>query len=636
MKSEISRRKFLKGSLAGAVGLAGLGMVPALAEETGTFADTIAWDGEYDVVVVGFGGSGANACYAAAKEGANVLAVDVAPLGHEGGNFRLAGQGFLEYTDYDSAYSYTKGLFGGFDVDEEMMKVWCENVIRTRSILGDMGADVSKFVDCEVFGYHPEFPFAGADNRYEYLMHYGKSDAYLWRFIRNCCAALSDKIDLWLSTPAKRLIQAADTKTILGVQVEHEGKLLNIRAKNGVVLCSGGFESNPDMTKQYLGIQKGVSMATPYNKGDGVKMAQEVGADMVHMWAYDGVTGPYGSAIPVINEDELVTTNSMFNNTVMKSGAVMAITKGGTRFVNETATSRHGKLGWGGGFYNARWAEESFIICDSAKFEEIKANGCLDAYLDRFVSGDTVEALAANIGVDAAALQATIDDFATFIDMGKDYLAGRDVATMGKFGVGPYYALEIEPGFHATRGGPRKNAKMEILDTDGNPIPHLYGAGELGSFYAHLREAAAGLTECIIFGQIAGRNAAAPKDALPLYDGGKMVASNIIYTIGSSKSDLVAEELVVETDEDEYVGVSDKGMGGVIGVKIRVKDGKLTSVEVVKQTETEQIAGPAFESLVQQALEKNSCELDAVSGATVTSNAFMEALRDAMTKAKML
>ena len=631
MAKNTTRRSFLKNSMLTAAGLAGMSMLGTASAEqkTGTYADTIAWDGEYDVVVIGFGGAGANAAYAAAKEGATVLAVDAAPEGQDGGNFRLAGQMFLEFTDFDSAYKYTKKQFGGYDVDDALLRAWCEGVTNTGNILESMGADRSLFTNAEEFGLHAEYDFEGIEHRQEYAMHNARGDAYMWRFIKDCCKKMNDRIDLWLSSPAKHLIQAPDTKTVLGVQIEHDSKLLNIRALRGVVLCPGGFENNRDMMQQYLAIQNGVNMATPYNKGDGIKMALEVGADMWHMWAYDGVMGPWGSAVPVIDEDKLVTTNVMFKATPMKSGAVMAVTKGGERFLNEMVVAKHGKLGWGGSFYNARWAEKSYVICDKKKYDEVVADGCLADYMDHFVSGDTLAELAGKLDIDAAKLEKTVEDFGKFIDLGEDFLTGRNVETMEKFGAGPYYGLEILPGFHATRGGPRKNEKMEILNPQGEPIPHLYGAGECGSFYAHLREGGGGTTECIIFGQVAGRNAASVKEALPAYAGEK-VESNLVYTIGSTPSALADTQAEAATAENEFIGTSENGMGGMIQVKITVDGDKMTKIDVIKETETPAIASPAFEKLIAQALETQAAELDAVSGATVTSNAFGQALDNAM------
>mgnify|MGYP000105086867 CR=1 FL=1 len=97
-----SRRRFLQGAGIGAasLGLVGLaacapqGAGTAGAQEGGsyTFADTVAWNAEYDVVVVGFGGSGGVGAVYAADAGARVLICDKAPDGEEGGNTRFAAQ----------------------------------------------------------------------------------------------------------------------------------------------------------------------------------------------------------------------------------------------------------------------------------------------------------------------------------------------------------------------------------------------------------------------------------------------------------------------------------------------------------------------------------------------------------------
>ena len=70
-----------------------------------TYADTIAWDGEYDVVVVGFGGAGSVASITAADVGASVLLTEKAPEGHEGGNTRYCGQVIVYGEDYEDRKS---------------------------------------------------------------------------------------------------------------------------------------------------------------------------------------------------------------------------------------------------------------------------------------------------------------------------------------------------------------------------------------------------------------------------------------------------------------------------------------------------------------------------------------------------
>ena len=84
-----------------------------------------------------------------------------------------------------------------------------------------------------------------------------------------------------------------------------------------------------------------------------------------------------------------------------------------------------------------------------------------------------------------------------------------------------------------------------------------------------------------------------------------------------------------------FVGASDKGMGGTIRLQITVEKGKMTAIKVIKHSETAGIGPQAMEKLTAQALQKQSANLDVVSGATMTSDAFKEALSKAMKKAKL-
>lgn len=74
---------------------------------------------------------------------------------------------------------------------------------------------------------------------------------------------------------------------------------------------------------------------------------------------------------------------------------------------------------------------------------------------------------------------------------------------------GPFYAVPLYPGGPNTQGGPRRNAKAQVLRPDGTPIPRLYSAGELGSIYGVQYPGGGNVGECFAFGQIAGKNAAA-------------------------------------------------------------------------------------------------------------------------------
>lgn len=77
-----------------------------------------------------------------------------------------------------------------------------------------------------------------------------------------------------------------------------------------------------------------------------------------------------------------------------------------------------------------------------------------------------------------------------------------------------------------------------------------------------------------------------------------------------------------------------KGMGGLVKVQVEVAEGKIANVEVVEQTETEGISDPALEQIPALIVEKNSTDIDAVAGATITSDAIKEAVNMALETAK--
>ncbi len=153
-----------------------------------TYADTIKWDGEYDVVVVGFGGAGAVAAKTAADAGAGVLIVEKAPEGEEGGNTRYCGQLFAYgNNDYEATLAYYKQLAGGHDVPEEMLEVYADSIARMADVLADeFGANKAEFMDWSsvplIGTMSPEYPeFEGSEKIGLWTLHQGISDSYLWR-----------------------------------------------------------------------------------------------------------------------------------------------------------------------------------------------------------------------------------------------------------------------------------------------------------------------------------------------------------------------------------------------------------------------------------------------------------------------
>ena len=81
----------------------------------------------------------------------------------------------------------------------------------------------------------------------------------------------------------------------------------------------------------------------------------------------------------------------------------------------------------------------------------------------------------------------------------------------------PFYAVELAPSMLNPQGGPRRNERGQIVRPDGTPIARLYSAGELGSIYSYLYQGTGNIGECLAFGRVSGRNAAAemPLTSLP-------------------------------------------------------------------------------------------------------------------------
>jgi succinate dehydrogenase/fumarate reductase flavoprotein subunit len=124
------------------------------------------------------------------------------------------------------------------------------------------------------------------------------------------------------------------------------------------------------------------------------------------------------------------------------------------------------------------------------------------------VADDTLAGLAQKTGLDRTMLEKTVDQYNQNCRRGEDVEFHRPQDKLASLGPGPYYAVKLWPCLLNTQGGPRRNAKAQVLYPDGRPIPRLYSAGELGSLYGLLYQGAGNLGECLAFGRIAGREAA--------------------------------------------------------------------------------------------------------------------------------
>jgi succinate dehydrogenase/fumarate reductase flavoprotein subunit len=134
--------------------------------------------------------------------------------------------------------------------------------------------------------------------------------------------------------------------------------------------------------------------------------------------------------------------------------------------------------------------------------EEIKKGWIMKA--------DTIGELATKIGMNPKTLEETVSTYNRNCALGTDPF-GKPKEWLVTIDSPPYYAIKQFPGGPNTQGGAERNVRCQILDTNDNPIPRLYSAGEFGSFYGFLYEGGGNIAECLATGRIAGRNAAAEK-----------------------------------------------------------------------------------------------------------------------------
>jgi len=270
IKKGLSRRDFIKTATvgAGATALAGFSRVEA--KEAGLPEK---WDKVADVVVVGCGGAGTTAAITANDAGAKVIIVEKAPEG--GGNSRIGGGQFSFSTPEkkDNAAAYLYAACNG-TTPKDVCQAWADEMVHNGEWLTKMGVsnNLPKALSGADFRGFPVSDAIGT----------GTMNALGWYKIIE--KQIKDRgIEIMFNSPATELIQHPINKEILGVKVKSGGKDKYIKARKGVVLCTGGFEFNEDMKKNYLRPTTIKFTGWVYNTGDGIKMAQAVGADLWHM-----------------------------------------------------------------------------------------------------------------------------------------------------------------------------------------------------------------------------------------------------------------------------------------------------------------------------------------------------------------
>lgn len=588
------------------------------------YQNGLKWDKQYDVVVIGFGGAGATAAKYAADENASVLLVDAAPEGSEGGNTRYAAGAFATAKDFNKVKDYYLQSFAPFDHDENTLNSFLNEIIKL-----PMYAKENYGLEAHESGMHARGEYYNFDNS-DAMIHQCMTTLYdgsFWKLLRKSVYNRLDKIDVWYNSPAKHLIQSVEDKKILGVQIDHKGKLRNIGAKNGVVMSCGGYENNPQMVQDFLGRGSLAPIGTLYNQGQGVKLAIEAGAKLWHMANFDSHSFSLNEGKEHEQFAYMIQWKSLFTGSVFIAG------DDGTRYLNEQCEDRHGYQYNHGDYVMLPNQNHPHIVMDQTEYEQLKQDtssksGQISKVIQYAIKADSLDELAQKIN--APALKQAVNDFDFFVDQGRDYVANRPVDTMRKFDDGPYYAIAIRHNILHTHGGAQRTGQCEVLDLEEKVIPHLYEAGELGDLFATKYIGGSSVADLLVSGRLAGMNAAKEKNDGDIVD---VVSSPSLNA--DLKTDAVQNTTDFETGPNQYIGFAEQGMGDLpIVVRVTFEENEIKDIEVMQEMESPDVGGKAIPELRDEMLKANSYDVDVISGASATSKGFKNAVKSALEEAK--
>ena len=300
-------------------------------------------------------------------------------------------------------------------------------------------------------------------------------------------------VEVITDTTAKKLL--TENGKVVGVEAEgKDGNKVVIHAKS-VIMATGGFGANHEMVEKYKPELKGFATTNADGaQGQGIEMASEVGAATVDM---DQI-----QIHPTVHIDEDGNAH-LITEGVRGDGAIL-VNKEGKRFFDEVQTRDKVSAA-----EIQQTDGEAWLILDQ---KMVDGAAVYQGYVNSGYAktGKTIEELAQNINVDPATLAETMKNWAEIYANKVDPEFGRtSFSAENALDQAPYYAILVKPGIHHTMGGLKINTNTEVLNEKGEVISGLFAAGEVtGGIHGANRLGGTAVTDIIVFGQIAGENAA--------------------------------------------------------------------------------------------------------------------------------
>ena len=553
-----------------------------------------------DIVIIGAGGAGMTAAIKAAQGGKDVILLEKMP--YAGGNTTKATGGMnAAETHYqaeqgieDSVEQFIEDTMkGGHDINDiDLVTAMAENSAEGIDWLDSIGAPL------------PKVSFSGgATNSRIHAPEDGSGvGAYLVTAFLKKLDELGVKV--MYDTEATSLITFEGA--VVGVQAVSPTTFYTIGA-DAVILATGGFGNNEDMIVRYRDDLKGtVTTSAPGITGDGILMAEAVGADLVDI---DQI-----QLHPTVEQG----TSMLITESVRGDGAIL-VNQDGKRFTNELLTRdvvSAAELEQPGSY--------AYIIFDQRLRDGLKA---IEKYVSTGITkqADTIEGLAEQLEIDPATLAETLATWNKYVADQNDPDFGRDTGMENDLSVAPYYAIKIAPGIHHTMGGVHIDTDARVIDTNGNVIPGLFAAGEVtGGVHGGNRIGGNAVADIVVFGTIASESAIAYCDekageaeevagaladeaAEALEDeAAEALAGEATEALEEEAAAAVAEEAAAAVADEAAAAVTEEAAAAV--AEEAAADSAAVSTAVPAESAAESAAAPAVESAAPAASTASTVE----------------------------